>query len=80
MTLLVVTNGFDHTVPGLAVNKLLPVLSAKRITVAVRKVLRHAYGTSAVEVACHAELEDGTWRGRCRINGEQFTFELNERD
>lgn len=63
-------------ISGLARNKALDTLSQKRITKAVREMLRAKYGFDNVEVSCTAVLKQGMWTGDCWINGEQCLYRV----
>jgi hypothetical protein len=64
--------------PGLGRNKPLSELSQKRITKAVRQALRAKYGLEAIACSCRAEIESGTWAGRCWIEGQEHVFKIEE--
>jgi hypothetical protein len=74
--LLGVANGFQCPIAGLGKVRPLQKLSQKRITMAVREALREESGKSAVNVTCGAECVEGTWKGKCSINGEEFIFHI----
>ncbi len=74
---LCVTNGFSTVLPGLGRNKPFKYLSEKRITQATRKALRKTYGKSSVKVSCSATFNNGRWRGKCRIQGSAYDYEIS---
>lgn len=65
-------------IADLGKNKRLADLSQKRITKAVREKLRSTYGSESVTCSCKADIVSGTWRGRCRINGQEHAFRIEE--
>ena len=74
---LCVTNGFSTVIPGLGRNKPIKDLSEKRITKATREALRKKYGKSSVKVSCSAKFNNGRWRGKCKIQGSAYDYEIS---
>lgn len=60
---------------GLANRKTLQNLSEKTVTVKVREELRRIYGHS-VEVTCVASCQSGIWKGKCKISGQVYDFDV----
>lgn len=75
MASLMVSNGARLAVPGLGKIRGLRDLSEKRVTKAVRNELRGQYGPPAAEVSCNAVPTPAGWRGVCKINGNEFSYE-----
>jgi len=63
-------------IPGLGVRRLLAQLSEKRVTIAVRRVLREKLGEGNVEVACRAEWDSvcQRWWGSGYYEGASFRW------
>jgi hypothetical protein len=65
-------------IPGLGKKRLLTDLSEKRITKAVRDILRSEFGYENITCSCRADVISGTWLGRCWIDGQKRTFRIEE--
>jgi hypothetical protein len=52
-------------------------LTEKRVSKAVRQVLREKYGCDLVEVSCSAEFVGGLWKGSCLIDGHRFDYRIS---
>ncbi len=76
MPRLLVNNGYQVAMGGLGRIKPLSSLSRKRVTVAVRDILRDKYGPKKVTVSCEAEWHSGRWIGTCRIASKQLSYEV----
>lgn len=64
-------------IPGLGRYKPLRELSEKRITKAVRQVLRKEFGFANVTVSCDATSNDSdTWLGECTVEGINFQYRI----
>ena len=74
MPVLVVPNIFKKAIPGLGSRVALNRLSQKRVTVAVRKILRERFDHTHVEVSCSASFQNGVWTGRCRIDDKRYSY------
>jgi hypothetical protein len=74
---LCVTNGFSTALPGLGRNRPFKELSEKRVTKATREALRKKYATSDVEVSCSAAFSNGKWKGKCKIQGNDYGYEIS---
>lgn len=75
---LYVNNGYQVAIPGLGKIRSLWHLSEKRITAAVRDVLRRHYGTKKVKVACEARRFDRRrWIGTCWISERLWNYEIS---
>lgn len=77
MPILNVENGLIRPMPGLGRHQHFDNLSEKRISKAVRKLLRDVYGFCDVQVTCAAEFIEGTWHGKCQIDGAAFGFQIS---
>ncbi len=77
MMRLCVTNGFSAVLPGLGSNRPFRDLSESRITKAAREALRQTYGKFSVEVSCSATFNSGRWRGKCKIQGSAYDYEIS---
>jgi hypothetical protein len=62
--------------PSLGRNTDFAKLSEKRVTTAVRKVLREQYqkDPAYVEVSCSAFFHEGKWHGDCRVKEKSLTY------
>lgn len=78
MSILVVGNGCQASVPGLGKIRGLQNLSQKRVTIAVREELRRRYGSPHVSVSCGATLTSDGWCGSCTIYGEKWRYKVIE--
>jgi len=74
MSLLIVPNICQQTIPGLGSRVPFSQLSDKRVTMAVRDSLRASFGHSNVKVGCSASFKGGSWRGKCLINGNHYSY------
>lgn len=69
------TQRFD--IPGLARNRKFSALSQKRVTKAVREILRDHYGDERIRVSCTVDLNYGMWEGICWIDGIRQSYQLH---
>lgn len=74
MPTLIVSNGWQSELPGLAKKAPLAELSAVRVAEAVRKVLSRQYGLKSISVSAVARFVEHHWQGTCRINHVTFTY------
>ena len=77
MATLSVGNGFTATLDGLGRNQNFPNLSEKRVTKAVREILRGHY-RDRVAVSCDAAFERGEWVGACEIDSAAHSYSVRE--
>jgi hypothetical protein len=63
-------------IDGLGRRKPLRELSDKRITMAVRQVLRKQFGFDNVMVPCATLQRDGTWVGECLLDEVKFNYRV----
>jgi hypothetical protein len=76
MPTLIINDKVKKEIPGLGKIVKFSSLSAKRITKAVRNILREDYNYDSVEVSCSAVFRNGVWTGFCSINGHKFSYEI----
>jgi hypothetical protein len=68
--------GFRAELYGLGAYKPLEGLYPGRVSTAVRDKLRAEFGDERVQVPCHADLIEGKWLGRCKIDGGEFDYQV----
>lgn len=68
--------GYRGELYGLAAYKPLEELYSGRVATAVRDKLRAEFGDSRVQVPCHADLIDAKWRGRCKVDGAEYEYQV----
>jgi len=78
MPILFVDNGFSTELSGLAKIQKFSKLSQKRITRKIREVLWKEYGEENSKVTCDATYSNGIWKGKCKIYGTEYNFEIYE--
>lgn len=78
MPSLIINDKLKKEIPGLGNIVQFSSLSEKRITKAVRKILREYYGYNNVEVSCSATFRNGVWTGVCSINGYEYSYEIQK--
>lgn len=69
-------NSLPYQFPKLGTNKQLNQLSDKTVTTSVRRALRKIFGLNNISVSCSATYINGMWHGSCRINGNQYQWEV----
>jgi hypothetical protein len=77
MPVLVVKGYLRKTIPGLGKIVAFNLLSQKRVTVTVRKILRATCGDTGVEVSCTASFQNGIWTGCCKIGGKRYPYTVH---
>ncbi len=75
MPVLIIRGVCRINLPTLGQVKALADLSEKRVTKAVRQVLRTRFGRHNVEVTCKAiQARRSIWTGLCKINGQRYCY------